>query len=141
MAARKGSLKRKVASEHRRLDRLFAEVRATLMPSGPKAKRLPLFGRLRETLEAHLAQEDRLYYPPIWALRPERKAALLALVRAHDQFRSLLDEIGRDLAEGAMGAARRAFDSFAEAFAQHEAGEEKLLHALEEEIGPADAAR
>ena len=124
-------MKQKVAAAHRRLDALFAKTRAALQRSGSARQ---VFTRLREALEAHFAKEDRLYYPPIWVLCPERKPALLTFVQEHARFRTLLAEIGDHLVRGAARDAALVFDTFAEAFALHEAGEEVLLEGLEREL-------
>jgi hypothetical protein len=85
-------------------------------------------------VDGHLAQEDSLYYPPIWALRPEYKDALLALVGTHDDFRRQLAEIAAQLARGAFTPALAGFDAFVEDFGRHEAGEERLLEQIEREL-------
>jgi hypothetical protein len=92
------------------------------------------FGRLRDAVDSHLAQEDSLYYPPIWALRPEYKNALHALVGAHDDFRRRLGEIAAYLDRGAVDPARAGLDAFVEDFGAHEAGEERLLARIEREL-------
>jgi hypothetical protein len=82
-------------------------------------------------VDGHLAQEDSLYYPPIWALRPEFKDALQALVAAHDDFRRRLAEIVAHLTLGARAPALAGFDAFVEDFGRHEMSEERLLEQLE----------
>lgn len=129
---RGASLRRKVIAAHRHLDTLFARTRTAMQQgAGAAAKALT---RLREALEVHFEREERLYYPSIWALRPERKKALLEFVSAHDRFRAHLAEIAENLARGTMAEAERAFRTFAEAFACHEAGEEEQLQGLEQEF-------
>jgi hypothetical protein len=134
---RAGVLRRRVSSAHRRLDRMFDGVRAAFERDRPAAARPPLFGRLREALETHLAQEDGLYYPTIWALRPECREPLEAFIRAHEQFRRRLARIGDQLARGKLAAARRALDDFGRVFARHERAEERFLHELEAELAAA----
>ena len=85
-------------------------------------------------LEAHYAREESLYYPSIWALRPDQKPALLDLIGSHNEFRAQLDAIAGDLEAGALHEAERHLEEFAEVFGYHESAEEKLLHLLEREI-------
>jgi hypothetical protein len=130
-------VRKQVKSEHRRLDSLFRRTRATFDVPGGQGDANEAFGRLRDAVDSHLAQEDSLYYPPIWALRPEYKDALQALVGAHDGFRRRLGEIAAHLADGALAPARAGFDAFLEEFGVHEAGEERLLAQIERELAPA----
>jgi hypothetical protein len=125
---------KRVRSEHRRLDSLFHEARAILEAQRTHGDVAATVGRLQEAVDGHLTQEDRLYYPPIWALRPQYKDALQALLAAHDEFRRRLAEIVRDVAEGAFAAALTRFDAFAEDFGRHEAREEQLLERIEREL-------
>jgi len=69
-----------VAEQHRRLDAMFAEALAAMRESAAADAIGEAFGRLRDALEAHLAQEDRLYYPSLCALRPVHRPVLDALV-------------------------------------------------------------
>jgi Hemerythrin HHE cation binding domain len=129
-----GSLGDRVTSEHRQLDTLFRSTRASLDSSTDQGEAEEVFGRLQEAVDGHLAQEDRLYYPPIWALRPEYKDTLEALLGAHDDFRARLAEIASHLARGARAAALAGFDAFVEDFGRHEAGEERVLEQIEREL-------
>jgi hypothetical protein len=128
-----GTLKgvgKQVTSEHRQLDSLFRRAREALAPSSG-AGGAETFARLRATLDAHLAQEDSLYYPPIWVLRPEYKDALQGLVGAHDDFRRRLAEISAQVERGTLAAALAGFDAFVDEFGRHELAEEQLLEEIE----------
>lgn len=131
--AKGGSVEQQVTAEHRKLDTLFAETRAAFR-SGRDAATRNAFGQLRDALDAHFEQEDRLYYPTIWALRPDRKAPLRVFVEAHERFRARFEAIADSLQRDSLAEAERAFEEFSEAFAQHEAGEERLLRSLEAEV-------
>jgi hypothetical protein len=91
--------------------------------------------RLLEAVESHLAREESLYYPTIWALRPDLKPPLLRLVESHSRFRGLLDALVESVETDAFDDAERRFDEFVDRFSQHEGAEETLLHSLEEEFG------
>jgi hypothetical protein len=125
---------RKVTAAHHRLKSLFTSARAALdgrRSCRPAARALE---HLREALDVHFDQEDRLYYPPISALRPEHRQMLLVLGEAHEAFRTLLAAIGAHLERGALADAAESFASFEEAFARHERTEEALLDGLELDV-------
>jgi hypothetical protein len=121
-----------IAEQHRRLDALFDGARATLRRGDAPAARRAL-DDLRLALDAHFEQEDRLYYPPIGALRPEHRGAVTRFGEAHARFRAHLETIVRALDSPPLERAERAFEDFAEAFARHEQREEELLRSLESE--------
>ena len=121
----------RVFVEHRDLNAILAEVRASFDDRDAAAGTLE---RLADAFDVHFEQEDRLYYPAIWALRRERKDALLGFVRAHEDFRRRLEEISERLEGNSLGDAEQALEEFAQSFARHEVGEEELLRSLDAEI-------
>ncbi|MEN8181829.1 MAG: hemerythrin domain-containing protein [Myxococcota bacterium] len=131
------SVKTDVLEQHRQLDALLEEVREAFQEEGPGESAREAFRRLREALETHFEQEDRLYYPAIWALRPMQKAPLQACVAAHAGFRSRLRDIAERLQRGEVAAALNAFDDLAQAFESHEAVEETVLAELDREVAEA----
>ena len=124
-------MSRDIAAEHRGLQPLFEETRAALQAATPRAQEP--FDRLRAALKTHFAQEERLYYPAIWALRPEHKAALHDFLEAHAAFLDALADIADQLERGALGEAEGAFAVFVESYTPHEDREEELLRDLERE--------
>jgi hypothetical protein len=130
----KETMLQSVAAEHRSIQALFEEMRdAFRREDGERAARVAC-ARLRAALEAHYAREESLYYPSIWALRPDQKPALLDLIGAHKEFRAQLDAIAGDLEAGAFQEAEGHFEELVEVFSYHESVEEKLLQSLEREI-------
>jgi hemerythrin len=127
-------LETKVAAEHRELEKLLAELLDAVGQIESKASVREIFARLREAVEAHFGQEDHLYYPAIWALRPEHKPALVEFIRAHQVFVTRLQEIDDLLAQDALDDSLRALGEFTETFADHERAEERLLGSLDREI-------
>jgi hypothetical protein len=125
-----------VMAEHRLLDALFADARDAFHAGDALEAARESFATLRDALETHFEQEDRLYYPAIWALRPLRKDALMAAVEGHHAFRVQLREIDALLAEGELADARNAFDALTLAFIKHERAEEEVLSALDRELAP-----
>ena len=122
-----------IAAEHRKLDTLCEGMRAALR-SGDEAQVRDAFARLRRSVEAHFDQEDRLYYPAIRALKPERKELLYGFVEAHAQFRGRFGEIASGFESDDLEHVRRGFEAFADAFAHHEVHEEELLQSLEADL-------
>jgi hypothetical protein len=133
-------VKQKISDEHRALDALFTATRSQLKGEGDRERASEAFEELHEALEAHLLAEENLYYPTIWAVRPERKPALQDFIRAHERFRELLGEIGGKLESGALSDVARILETFQAEFASHEVGEEEELSSLDDEIS-AETAR
>ncbi len=112
---------------------MFEETRAAFR-DGDEAEAVVAFGRLREELETHFDKEDRLYYPAIRALRPDRAEAVNRVERAHAQFIRRFELIVAQIQEGKLDEAERSFEEFAEAFIFHEIREEDLIRSLEREL-------
>ena len=83
----------KISAEHSRLSALFAETRAALLGEDGREVARAALGRFVAAVETHLVQEESLYYPTIWALRPELKSPLLHLVESHPPLRAHLDAL------------------------------------------------
>ncbi|MCP5055121.1 MAG: hemerythrin domain-containing protein [bacterium] len=122
-----------IVAAHRSLDGLFESTRRSL-EEGLGAPAIDAFCRLREALEAHFEQEDRLYYPPIAALRPEARRSVEEFAAAHHVFRKKFGEIGGLLERNCLDEAGRVFGAFARMFAIHEAAEEKLVAELDRDV-------
>ncbi len=140
MSRTRESLEGLIATEHRRIDSLFAETLAGLRDDGEGSAVHDAFTRLHNQLEAHLAREDCLYYPALRALRPAHREPLAAIVAAHDAFRSQLARIEASLAQRAIETAVSALESLASLFAAHEVAEEQMLHQIDREIRAEDTS-
>ena len=128
------SIESLVRGAHRRLDALFAELLDACARGADLDPVHESFARLREALEAHLAQEDRLYYPALRALRPAHRRDLLGFAQAHDAFRIRLAELEAALRETPPVELQVAIGETAREFAQHEHGEERLLRRIDDEL-------
>jgi len=115
---------------------MFEETRAAFREGG-EAEASVAFGRLRGELERHFEQEDRLYYPAIRALRPDRAEAVDRVGKAHEQFLRRFELVDRLIQAGKLEEAERSFEEFAEAFIYHEMREEDLIRSLEKELAEA----
>lgn len=139
MSKREGSIEDLVGREHRFLDELFAELQETLERNAEPSVAQDVLTRLREALERHLLQEERLYYSALRALVPTHRSALLHFSDAHDTFRTRLAALENGMLDAAPEQARSLLTSIARDFARHEAGEEELLREIDREIHSGEA--
>ncbi len=131
---RDASVTTKIAEEHRALDKLFSRALEQLHASGSELQARDAFDELAEALESHLAAEESLYFPTIWALRPEFKDRLRAFIRAHHHFRGLIEEITGLMGSRETEEATHVLGQLRHEFGRHEGGEEDALHSLDEQI-------
>ena len=124
----------KIADEHRTLDRLFATALKRLEEGAPDLAIADAVEDLRGAMESHLAAEENLYFPTIWALLPDFKGRLRAFIRAHQHFRGLLQEITGLTVSGEQEEATYVLKKLKHEFGRHEGGEEDALRALDQEI-------
>lgn len=125
---------RGIAEEHRALDKLFARALAQLESDDSESQGRDAFDELSEALESHLVAEESLYFPTIWALRPEFKDRLRSFIRAHQHFRGLLQEIAGLLDSQETEEAVHVLGRLKHEFGRHELGEEDALRSLDEHI-------
>ena len=134
------SLHDKVSNDHRRLEEMFEDLRAALRPqesgAGPGPVASEILEEMREEVEAHFEVEERLYYPSIWALRPDRKAPLTALLERHPGFLAQLEKVAGALQSGALPDAAALFESFSSEFGLHEEAEESILREVQQSLAP-----
>jgi len=131
------SVEREVLAEHRRLDALFVEVQSAFQRRRASDAAREAFKALSEALDTHFDQEDRLYYPAIWALRPDLKPQLQLFSEEHTRFRRELESIEGLLATEDFEEACRAIEVLAGRFGRHELSEEAALGSLDRELGSA----
>jgi hemerythrin len=129
------SVEREVFAQHRRLDVLFEEALDAFRSEDPRNDAGAALAELREALETHFDQEDRLYYPAIGALRPDLKPKLERFLDAHAQFHHDFERVEALLSQASLDEARAAFEALSRAFKIHEAAEEATLATLERELG------
>ena len=123
-----------ILDEHRSLNLLFQETRALLQQPSATAEVREAVAQLLEAVEAHLVREESLYYPTLWALRPDMKPPLQEIVQSHDEFRGLLDALTQCLDSDSLPTAGERFEELARLFSEHEQAEETLLISLEQEL-------
>lgn len=123
-------LEDRVAREHRHLETLFEEVNRFLAGENSADAVREAFGELADELETHFDQEDRLYYPAIWGIRPELKESLSDLMARHHWFHDQLRRIADHFAHGELEGGAVLFRKVMESFHAHEHAEEELLARL-----------
>ncbi len=116
--------------EHSELDGLVRAVEAR-MGRGSLARTSQALEELEAALDAHFTVEERVYFPLIEKLSPERHTYIRAARDGHLGITALLDEL-RDLVEcGELAEARRALAKLLDRFRDHEIQEAKLIEDLE----------
>lgn len=126
LAKRMGQEARRISSQHRQLDDLFALVTGAIRcDAATEACRC--FGRFCDALEAHFSLEDGFYFPAVHGMRPELAEELSALSRDHAVFREQMQQIAQALETGELARCNGQLDVFADLLARHEEREERLL--------------
>jgi hypothetical protein len=116
-----------IQSEHQRLDVQFGEVWEAIEGEGSRQA----CALLRTALEVHFGQEENLYFPTLWRLRPDCERRLKGLLSAHSGFLSQLDATIESLDQGDRERARERFEELQSGFASHEIKEELVLKSIE----------
>lgn len=119
----------RISSQHRQLDVFFGMVLEALKRSSAGAARLA-FTRFSDALEAHISLEDQIFFPALNGLHPASEAALVELVKQHQNFRERIEELHGLLAEGSLETFSTCFDALAADITVHEGREENLVAAL-----------
>lgn len=126
---RLGTEHRRISSQHRQLDALFASVAAALDRQSPSDARTA-FLRFRDAWDAHTSLEDTLYFPALHGLLPALVTQLAALCEDHARFRAALAEVERAFGREDLAAAAAALESLVSDIAEHERREEELVSEL-----------
>jgi hemerythrin len=116
----------RIASQHKRLDELYAEVRSAVDNRATDQAFLA-FGQLRGALHAHFEMEDGVYFPAVHGLHPEHTAVLETLSNEHVVFRQKLEKIHDKLYAQAFEATRELLDELVRQLLDHEKQEDALL--------------
>ena len=82
---------RRISSQHRQLDEIYALV-VTALTEQPLPEARQAFQRFRDAWEAHTSLEDGFYFPALHGLHPEIEPRLAVFAREHAGFRA---KIGR----------------------------------------------
>jgi hypothetical protein len=123
---------RRISSQHRQLDAIYARVVAALERGAEQDARDAL-QRFRDAWDAHTSLEDGFYFPALRGLRPELGSRLDALSADHVDFREAIERIEAGFGDAA--ARGDALDRFVTGLAEHERREEALLAEITEAGG------
>lgn len=120
---------RRISSQHRQLDALYAAV-AQALEAGEANGAKESFARFWDALDAHFTLEDRLYFPALHGLRQELEGELAQLVREHREFRRDLEHLKARIDGGDLSSCGALLEQLAVALAAHELREEQLVERL-----------
>lgn len=115
-----------IEAAHGRIDAWFESTREALTGEQP----LSACEQLRDVLEAHFAQEEKLYFPTLWQLRPDYEQRFRGLISAHAIFLDKIDEAVEFIRADQPSEAVRCFEDLRRLFAAHEVEEEETLRSL-----------
>jgi hemerythrin-like domain-containing protein len=121
---------RRISSQHRQLDALFALVANAVARGAPREAR-DAFVRFADAVDAHVSLEDELYFPALRGLRPELAVDLEALVGEHRELREQMQTL-RGLFDAAFDSetllrCEAPLERFVSGVEAHEGREELLI--------------
>lgn len=116
----------KIRDAHGRIDAWFETTRSALASDDAATA----CAQLRDLLEAHFAQEEELYFPTLWQLRPDHEKTLRGLIAGHASYLGKVDKTIELVGAGQVEAAVTCFEELQTQFAAHELEEEETLRAL-----------
>jgi hypothetical protein len=115
-----------IQAAHSRIDAWFDTTRSVLASDEAASA----CAQLRDTLETHFAQEEDLYFPTLWQLRPDCEKSLRGLIAAHAVYLGKVDKTAEFIGEGRTDEAVTCFEELQNLFAAHEIEEEEILRAM-----------
>jgi Hemerythrin HHE cation binding domain len=117
---------RRISSQHRQLDALFALV-VEALESGSAAATRGALQSFRDAFQAHTDLEDGFYFPALHGLRAELAPTLDRFSAEHRSFRESFDQLEAHLDASDLAGLGGRLEGFAAELADHEAREEALL--------------
>jgi uncharacterized protein (DUF2267 family) len=115
-----------IKEAHGRIDAWFETTRSVLASEEAASA----CAQLRDALETHFAQEEDLYFPTLWQLRPDFEKSLRGLIAAHAVYLEKVDRTAEFIGAGRIDAAVTCFEELQKLFAAHEIEEEETLLAM-----------
>jgi iron-sulfur cluster repair protein YtfE (RIC family) len=117
---------RQIATQHRQLSDLYADLREALGSSSvPRLQRC--FQRLCDGMDAHFSLEDEVFFPALHGLCPDCAEDLQALRREHETLLIELERMRRQLEAAELDGFAKAFDGLNSRIEAHESREERLV--------------
>jgi len=115
-----------IEDAHDRIDAWFETTRSVLTTD----EAATACAQLRDALESHFAQEEDLYFPTLWQLRPDCEKTLRGLIAAHAVYLGKVDKTAEFIGAGRPDDAVACFEELQALFAAHEVEEEETLRAM-----------
>jgi hypothetical protein len=115
-----------IQAAHGRIDAWFETTRSALA----SVEAVSACAQLRDALETHFAQEEELYFPTLWQLRPDYEKTLRRLIAAHAVYLGKVDKTAELIAARKHEDAVACFEELQNLFAAHEIEEEETLRAM-----------
>ncbi len=115
-----------IEDAHDRIDAWFETTRSVLATD----EAATACAQLRDALESHFAQEEDLYFPTLWQLRPDCEKTLRGLIAAHAVYLEKVDKTAEFIGAGRPDDAVACFEELQALFAAHEVEEEETLRAM-----------
>ena len=115
-----------IQAAHSRIDAWFDTTRSVLASDEAASA----CAQLRDTLETHFAQEEDLYFPTLWQLRPDCEKTLRGQIAAHAVYLGKVDKTAEFIGAGRPDDAVACFEELQALFAAHEVEEEETLRAM-----------
>ncbi|MBW2290263.1 MAG: hemerythrin domain-containing protein [Deltaproteobacteria bacterium] len=112
-----------IQAAHSRIDAWFETTRSALANDEATSA----CAQLREVLETHFAQEEELYFPTLWQLRPDQEKCLRGLIATHAVYLGKVDKTVEFIGAGRPDDAVACFEELQKLFAAHEVEEEQTL--------------
>lgn len=131
---------RQMAAQHRHLEPI-RELLTRALQRNAQEEAQTAFDRYREAIEAHFDLEERLFFPALHGLHPDRAEDLDALSREHERFLHEMGEIYESLCECKLSECAEAVDGFLSALTGHERREERLVVSMLDTSGAAEERR
>ncbi len=117
---------RRISSQHRQLDRLYALVEDAVERGHAEEAHLA-FQRFSDAIEAHTSLEDKLYFPALHGMHPDLEHELADLVREHRDFEKEFSKVAELLQTGDLARSREPLQALIDRIAAHERREEALM--------------
>jgi iron-sulfur cluster repair protein YtfE (RIC family) len=119
-----------IQAQHRRFEPLFEELTRSLASGTCREAQTAVF-RIDGAIKAHFQLEERIVFPSIRGLYPERQAELEELSKDHREIGAGLQSVIDPILEEKLDLAAQALEKCWRAVKDHEVREEAFLNGLD----------
>jgi iron-sulfur cluster repair protein YtfE (RIC family) len=117
-----------IREQHERIAPLFSHLNAMLIESNLRDAQTTAF-RLQGALNAHFQLEEKIVFPVLCALCPDRSGEFSFLEDDHASLESDFNELVDHILKATLATARESLSAFTFVLMEHERREEDLLQA------------